>query len=279
MNAVYITGASSGIGRATAILFADNGWNVAATMRQPERDSGLAARPNVLPLRCDVLDPSSIRQSVDDALRAFGQIDVLVNNAGFYSAGPLESTSDELVRRLLDVNLLGPIRVAKEILPHFRRRKSGLVVNVSSVAGQISVPLQSIYHASKWGLEGFSESLRFECRPFGVSVKLVQPGVVKTDFFGRSMALAEAEFPEEIRDYSRRILRNFVHNGINGSDPADVARLVFKIANSRGNRLRHAVGKSREILSLRKWLPDGLYCRLVEAALLKPLPPLQPSPR
>jgi NADP-dependent 3-hydroxy acid dehydrogenase YdfG len=161
----------------------------------------------------NMTDTDSIKKSIADGLSIFRQIDVLVNNAGFYTIGVLEAATNEQIQRQLGTNLLGLINMTKEILPHFRKHKSGMIINLSSVAGRTTVPLQSLYHATKWGVEGFSESLQYEVRPFNIKVKIIEPGVIKTDFYGRSMTIAEDKGLKEYQDYSKKVTSNLVRNG------------------------------------------------------------------
>src|SRR5215469_12840168 len=158
---LFITGASTGIGRAAALFFRDKGWNVAATMRNPADHSGLASS-TVRTIPLDVTKSVTIRPALDQALQAFGSIDVLVNNAGYGAFGPLEAASDEQIERQFATNVTGLMAVTREFLPHFRERSSGVVINISSVGGRATFPLSSLYHATKWAVEGFSEALNFE---------------------------------------------------------------------------------------------------------------------
>jgi NAD(P)-dependent dehydrogenase (short-subunit alcohol dehydrogenase family) len=151
-------------------------------MRDPNAEKELTMLNNVKVIRCDVTDADSIDSAVIGGIEAFGNIDVLVNNAGYYAIGPLENASDEQVLRQIDTNLTGSILVTKRLIPHFREKRSGVIMNVSSIAGLVSIPMQSLYHATKWGLEGFSESLHYELRQFNIRVKIIEPGVIKTDF-------------------------------------------------------------------------------------------------
>jgi NAD(P)-dependent dehydrogenase (short-subunit alcohol dehydrogenase family) len=155
-DTILITGASTGIGRATAQLFAGRGWNVAATMRSPDSAGDWARRDNILCLPLDVTQPASIRKAIADALARFGSIDAVVNNAGYGIVGPFEAAAPEKIDRQVQTNLLGVMNVVREILPHFRERRAGIIVNVSSVGGRLTFPLYSLYHATNWGLEGFS---------------------------------------------------------------------------------------------------------------------------
>ncbi|MDR0334995.1 MAG: SDR family oxidoreductase [Methanomassiliicoccaceae archaeon] len=269
MGTVFITGASSGIGRETAELFQRKGWNVIATMRNPQDGTELAALANTKVIRCDVTDAESIDAAVSEGIRAFGSIDVLVNNAGYYAIGPLEAATDGQIRRQIDTNLTGTIEVTKRMLPHFRERRSGTIVSVSSIAGRVSIPMQSLYHATKWGMEGFSESLHYELRQFGIRVRLVEPGIIKTDFYGRSKTVLQNEVITEYDGYSKKILDNVISRGETGSHPEVVAETIYKASVSGGNRMRWLVGKSKWIVTMRRILPFGLYVRIMRGAMEK----------
>jgi NAD(P)-dependent dehydrogenase (short-subunit alcohol dehydrogenase family) len=269
MKTVFITGASSGIGRETARMFAQRGWNVIATMRKPEAEIELQKLDNVFVTRCDVTDPDSIRNAISEGIRNFGRIDALVNNAGFYTIGVVEAATDEQIRRQLDTNLLGLIRTTKEILPHFRKQKSGAIINLSSIAGRTVVPLQSLYHASKWGVEGFSESLQYELRPFNILVKIIEPGVIKTDFYGRSMTVINEETSDDYKSYADRVVSNLVRNGENGSDPQEVADVIFRAANSKSRKLRYPVGRSKNLVTISRIIPAWMFHSMVDQTMSK----------
>ncbi|MEL6863192.1 MAG: SDR family oxidoreductase, partial [Bacteroidota bacterium] len=184
---ILITGASSGIGKATARFFQEKGWNVIATMRTPEKEEELNQLTNVLVTRLDVLDLESIDQAIAAGIAQFGKIDVVLNNAGYGLMGSFESISRESMIRQFGVNVQGLFDVTQKALPHFRKNKSGMFINVSSIGGRITFPFISLYHSTKFAVEGFSESLRWELAEIGVKVKIVEPGGVATDFGGRSM--------------------------------------------------------------------------------------------
>ena len=216
---VLITGASSGIGKAAAALFADRGWNVVATMRNPDDGADLAGPDNVLVSRLDLLDGDSISAAVGAGLERFGRIDVLVNNAGYGAYGPLEATPMSVIRRQFDVNLFGLVETIQKVLPAMREQRSGVIVNVSSVGGRMTYPLGSLYHGSKWAVEGLSEALHYELSTLGIRVKLVEPGGVNTDFGGRSFVfthdpelarshLRARQQPTDRKDPSRALHRN-----------------------------------------------------------------------
>ena len=178
---IFITGASSGLGKDTAKFFQSKGWNVVATMRQPDNGSELAALDNVLVTRLDVLDPASINSAVQEGIRKFGRIDVLVNNAGYGAYGPLESFARENIVRQFNTNVIGLLDVTRALLPHFRQNRDGVIINISSIGGKMAFPLGALYHGTKFAVEGISESLSYEVAQFGGKVKLVEPGAIATD--------------------------------------------------------------------------------------------------
>jgi len=263
LKTVFLTGASSGIGKAAARLFAAQGWQVAASMRHPEREAELGELPNVRLFRCDVTDFASIEQAVADANSAFGRIDALVNNAGYDAVGPLEGASEGQIRSQIETNLIGTILVTKAILPHFRANGGGTLINLSSIAGRMSMPLQSLYHATKWGVEGFSESLQYELKPFGIRVRLIEPGIIKTDFYNRSITRMDTSAPVPYRAFAGRLIKTLVLYGQYGSDPAGVAETILRAANDRGMRLRYPVGKGSGVLWLIRLVPSRLFRALV----------------
>ena len=190
---ILITGASSGIGKATALHFQQQGWNVVATMRQPDNDTELKALPRVLVARLDVLDEASITAAVSAGIERFGAIDVLLNNAGYGAYGPLEAFPMDKIRRQFDTNVIGLLAVTKAVLPHMRARGSGQILNVSSIGGKVTFPLGALYHGTKFAVEGLSEALHYELEPLGIRVKLIEPGMIRTDFAGRSFDFTNDE--------------------------------------------------------------------------------------
>lgn len=187
---LFITGASTGLGHAAARLFSERGWTVFATMRDPSKAADLAALPGVTLLALDVTQPAQITAAAEAAL-ATGPVDVVFNNAGYGLAGPLEAITDAQLTAQLDTNLLGVMRTTKAFIPAFRARGAGTFITTTSIGGLVTFPLNSAYHATKWALEGWSESLAYELAPFGVRVKTVAPGGIATDFAGRSLVLAQ----------------------------------------------------------------------------------------
>ena len=171
---VLITGASTGIGRATAQLFHQQGWNVVATMRSPEKSPELSDLPNVLCLPLDVTKADTINAAIDRAISEFGAIDVVVNNAGYALVGAFEACEMADIRDQFETNVFGLMEVTRAILPHFRLRQQGVLVNVSSIGGRLTFPIYSPYHATKWAVDGFSESLQYELRQFNIKVKIIE---------------------------------------------------------------------------------------------------------
>lgn len=263
MKTVFITGTSSGIGKAAANFFHLKGWNVIATMRNPAVEKELNKLENVAVLECDVTDSDSIKNAIKTGIQIFGSIDVLVNNAGYYLIGSLEAATDEQIRRQVDTNLLGVIRVTKEIIPYFRKQLSGTIINISSIAGNVTFPLQTLYHATKWGVEGFSESLQYELKQFNIKVKIIEPGVTKTDFFGRSMTVTKNDNLKVYDSYYQKVMKNLTKSVEKGSNPEEIAKTIYKAAIDNNPRLRYLTGKLNEIVYIRKLLPVRLFRAIV----------------
>lgn len=240
-RAIFITGSSTGLGRATAKLFASHGWRVVATMRKPEADTELKSVPNVTLLRCDVTKPDEIAAAATEAI-AGGPIDVLFNNAGYGLAGAIEGTTDEQLVDEIDTNILGVIRTTKAFLPHFRERRKGLIITTTSIGGLVAFPLNAAYHATKWAMEGFSESLSHELEPFGIGVKTVAPGGIKTDFFGRSMVMAQHP---AYADIAAKVLSKFMdpERAKLRSTAEQIAEVVYEAATDGKRQIRYVAGE------------------------------------
>lgn len=267
---VLITGASSGIGKAAARIFSAKGWNVVATMRNPEKETELAALADILVTRLDVQDQQSIDAAIAAGIAKFGRIDTLVNNAGYGQNGIFEATAREKIQQQFDVNVFGVMDVTRAILPHFRANKAGMIINVSSGAGIFTLPTLSIYCASKFALEGFSEALAYEMLALGIGVKLVIPhgGVSKTNFRDRAAAdFAADPALSDYKDFLERAQRAFAGmvatRMITSSDVADV---VYEAATDGSERLRYLVGDdARGFINARATLPDQQYVDFMRA--------------
>jgi NAD(P)-dependent dehydrogenase (short-subunit alcohol dehydrogenase family) len=257
---VLLTGSSSGIGRASAIHFADAGWQVAATMRRPENETTLGTRSNVKLYRLDVTEPASIESAIAATKRDFGGIDAVVNNAGYGLQGVFEAIDDEALRREFDTNVFGVMRVTRAIIPYFRERGGGTIIQVTSMGGRVTLPLYSAYHATKWAVEGFSESLQFELRPFGIKVRIVEPGAIKTDFYGRSHAFVRPSGIDVYDAFIAKIQDVNTKASASGRPPEEVAATVYAAAVDESDRLRYPVGApAPSLLRMRKLLPDRLW--------------------
>lgn len=265
---VLITGCSSGMGRAAAFLFQQNGWNVVATMRTPARETELNKLPNVICPALDVNDRASIESALARAMKEFGQIDVLVNNAGYGLMGAFETLSVEQIQRQFDTNVFGMMEVTRAVLPHFRQRNAGLLINVASMVGRVPLPLYSVYNSSKFAVEGFTEGLSYELEPFNVHVKLIEPGSVKTDFFGRSSDRVNKTGVTAYEAYSAEQFAVMDGIGASGSTSEEAARVIFRAASDGSKRLRYSVGlDAMAIMAARNLLPDGVFRTMIKLCL------------
>ena len=174
---IFITGTSSGLGKLTAFHFAKRGWNVAATMRTPEKESELTAYDNIKIFKLDVTDVQQVQVATEQAIAAFGKIDVVVNNAGAGSYGPLEFAEESTIDWQFALNVRGPINVIRGFLPHFRANKGAMFINISSFMGVLTaVPTGSLYNMSKFALEGLTEGLYYELKPLNIELRLIEQG-------------------------------------------------------------------------------------------------------
>lgn len=272
-----ITGASTGFGEATARLFATRGWNVVATMRRPEAGAALAALDNVMVTRLDVQDQTSIDTAIAEALARFGRIDVLVNNAGFGLFGVFEATSRQRVLEQFEVNVFGLMDVTRAILPHFRGNRSGVIVNISSGGGVFALPMTSLYNASKFALEGFSESLAYELAGLGIRVKIVEPGgVLSTDFVRRSTE--EADKAEASPDYDPFVeAMQSAFEGLRasraGATSEQVAEVIFTAATDQTEQLRYvATDNIKAWVAARRETSEAEYMAFMRARVAPKLP-------
>ena len=240
---VLITGASTGFGQTTAQLFARQGWNVVATMRDPAAGADLAALgDHVLVTRLDVQDRASIDTAIAAGIARFGRIDALVNNAGFGLFGVFESVPREKVQQQFDVNVFGLMDVTRALLPHFRAHRAGTILNISSGAGVFGLPMISLYTASKFALEGFSESLAYELRSQNIAVKIIEPGgVLSTDFGKRSASeAAQTTLPPGYEGFVAQALGKFDEmRAARLATSEQVAQVIFDAATDGTDRLRY----------------------------------------
>lgn len=264
MKTIFITGTSSGIGKETVKHFSANGWNVAATMRTPEKETELQKLKNVRLYKLDVNDEASIKSALDSAIKDFGGIDVLYNNAGYAAVGPFEASDDAEIKRQFETNVFGVMRVTRAILPYFRGKNDGTIITTTSMGGLITFPLYSLYHSTKWAVEGFMESLQFELRQFNIKVKCIEPGAIKTDFYDRSMNRIDKPEFNMYDNYSAVCHGNMDKVALNAPGPLVVAKKVFKAASSNNFRLRYAVGgQGPLLLFIRRMVPNSWFFGMV----------------
>jgi NAD(P)-dependent dehydrogenase (short-subunit alcohol dehydrogenase family) len=264
MSTILITGASTGIGRATALHFLKKGWYVAATMRKPETADWAPQDPRLLVLRLDVTDAASIAEAVASVKERFGGIDALVNNAGYGLVGPFEASSSEQVRRQFETNVFGLMDVTRAALPALRESR-GVIVNISSVGGRVTFPLYSLYHSTKCAVEGFSESLQFELQPLGVRVKLIEPGPIRTDFYDRSPDVIENPSVTAYAAYVKRMLPKLQGSGADAPGPEVVALTIERAVHDRSEKMRYPVNAN--LVYLRRLIPERLFVSLVRMVL------------
>lgn len=242
MKTIFITGASTGLGKATAKLFAAKGWKVIATMRKPANEQELNLLENVTLLPLDVTDLTQVTATAEKAI-AMGNIDIVFNNAGYGLLGPLEGTSDAQLVRQLNTNLLGVIRVTQAFIPHFRAKQGGLFITTTSIGGLITFPFSSVYHATKWALEGWSESMAFELKKIGVRIKTVSPGGIKTDFLNRSADMASHPA------YQAWIDKMFAQlDGDHWTEVEKIADVVYEAATDDKDQLRYQAGEDAKAM-------------------------------
>jgi short-subunit dehydrogenase len=268
---VLITGASSGIGLESALYFAEKGWNTVATMRNPEkRENIFNGEDNIELLHLDVLDARSIRTAIEETVKKYGVIHAVVNNAGYALMGVFEKSTREQIGKQFNTNIFGMMDVIREILPIFRKQKFGTIVNVASIGGRVGVPMYSLYQGTKWAVEGFSEALHYELRPLNIKVKIIEPGLIKTNFYGGSMDKINTEDLGDYSFFAAPTIKHLNEADAGGSHPKVVAKGIYKAASTKSWKLRYSMGKmAKMVLFLRKILSDRLFFKMIRSSTLK----------
>lgn len=261
---VLITGASSGIGEATAKYFLQKGWNVAATMRSPSNAGDWTKAQKVICPRLDVTSPETIEIAVRETVEFFGRIDVLVNNAGYALMGPLEGVTPEQFEYQFQTNVFGLVSTIQTVLPTMRQQGRGTIINVASIGGRLAFPLASSYHATKWAIEGLSESLRYELRRFNIQVKIIEPGGIRTNFINHGSVWAShpnyTNMVKRVKHFSEKL-----NDSLPG--PEGVAKTIYRAANDRSQRLRYSP-HGEAFLLMHAILPDSLWRFIVARMML-----------
>jgi len=272
-----ITGSSSGIGLLTAVEFAAHGYRVVATMRDLARSQRLEETAQKAGLRdhiefrqLNVTHFETLPEAIQQIARDHGRIDVLVNNAGFSVAGFAEDMTLDELRHQLETNFFGHVAMSKAVLPVMREQKRGHIINVTSVGGLIGQPLLSAYCASKFALEGWSESLRVETHSLGIRVSLIEPGAYDTDIWERNVVVAKGAIDENSpnKERSRRFTEFIKGNKKHRRDAREVARLILRVANDPNPKLRYLIGPdARMQVWLKRLLPWTRYERMIAKAV------------
>ncbi|MEO3405041.1 SDR family oxidoreductase [Mucilaginibacter sp. CAU 1740] len=240
---VLITGASSGFGKEAALLFHGRGWNVIATMRSPEKETELSAMPDVLVEKLDVTDEQSIKAAVKIGIEHFGQIDVLVNNAGYALIGVFESATAQQISDQYQVNVFGLMSVTQAVLPVMRKQKSGIIVNISSFGGVTAGQFSSLYNSSKFAVEGFSEALSHELAFLNIGVKIIEPGSVGTNF-RNGMTMINNQITDYNGELAALMQRYTSRTGhLAKATAGDVANTIYQAATDGSAQLRYVVGE------------------------------------
>lgn len=252
-NKAIVTGASSGIGAAIGVAFARGGIRAAGISRSGKPFEGCAAS-----ISADVTDEGSIAEGIALAMEQLGGVDILVNCAGSGIAGAVEDVSADELAAQLDVNLLGSVRAAQQVLPHMRQRRNGIIINIGSVAGRVSIPFQSAYSASKYALEAITDALRIECAPYNIKACTIEPGDTRTGFTG-SRVLGRAAEGSIYYPAMRGALHAMEQSEQSGHSPEKVAAVVCSMLARRNPPARRPVGWDYRLMCMgAKLLPAGL---------------------
>jgi NAD(P)-dependent dehydrogenase (short-subunit alcohol dehydrogenase family) len=272
---VLITGCSSGIGLVTALQFARKGDTVFASMRDTSGAGDLKERARnenlaIEVVQLDVTDDASVRKAVAHVLDAAGRIDVLVNNAGIGSQGPIEDTDDDEAKDVFETNFFGVLRVTRAVLPAMREQRAGAIVNVSSLSGRVSMPYGGIYSASKYALEAASEALYYEVHPFGIRVAIIEPGGFETRIDEHDWTVRRFTEDSPYFEYERRFSEGMTRlpgGGVRG-DPQVVAEAIYDAVNTDQPKLRYLVGEDAKMIGgLRHQLDDEQFEETMRKAL------------
>ena len=263
-NVALITGSSSGIGFETALLLARSGFHTYASMRSLEKSKDITEIANTekLPLQViqlDVNDDKSVKDAIDKIVAENRRIDVLVNNAGYGLFSPIEDVTLDQVKEQFETNFFGVVRVTKEALPIIRKQRKGTIVNVSSGAGRVGVPVYSAYVATKFALEGLSESMRYELKEFGINIVIIEPGVIKTNIVENlKTADIRSRSKSPYADLIERVSKGFEKMMDNSSSPPKlVAEAILNAITSKEPEIRYVVGDDAEyIMKVRKSASD-----------------------
>jgi short-subunit dehydrogenase len=255
-----VTGSSTGSGFETSLLLAKNGYHTYATMRNLDKSTRIkeTAKKDNLPievLQLDVTDDKSVTDAISEISNKQGRIDVLVNNAGYDVTGAVEELSMDEIKAQFETNFFGAVRVMKAVLPIMRKQKSGVIVNTSSIGGLIGVPLHSAYVGSKFALEGFSESMKYELEDFGIKIILIEPGAVQTNFIQNTILSKKATISDSpYAEFSKKVSEGVraAFDVANASVPSQVAEVILSAIKSEKPNTRYLVGRDAAAIKVRR---------------------------
>lgn len=267
MRTIFMTGTSTGLGKAAVKLFSDKGWKVIATMRKPENEEELGKLPNVILMALDVTNSEQVKQVVAEVNGKF-DVDVVFNNAGYGLAGPFEGADEDQIFRNINTNLLGVMRVTQAFIPHFRKKGQGMFISTTSIGGSVTFPMNSVYHATKFAVEGWSESLAYELEPFGITVKTVAPGGINTDFAGRSLDLSKHEAYEEMFAKIYTVFSD-PERRASYSSAEQIAEVVYEAVTDDKAQLKYIAGNdAKDLFALRNAVGQDSFHKEVKNIFL-----------
>lgn len=265
---IFITGTSSGLGKVSAKYFAELGWNVAATMRTPEKETELSTYPNIKIFKLDVTNLEQVKTATAQAIEAFGKIDVVLNNAGMGAYGALEPAKEEDIDWQFAVNTRGPINVIRAFLPHYRENNGGMFINVSSFMGvTTAVPLGSLYNMSKFALEGLTEGLYYELKPFNIDLRLIEQGGSTENNFGENIRWSENPQITAYDAMTKKLKDLFATARPDQKDETiEIAKIIAGLANRESNKFRTVIGNSGNgLMAMRNSMPIEEYLEAIAA--------------
>jgi NAD(P)-dependent dehydrogenase (short-subunit alcohol dehydrogenase family) len=261
LQVALVTGASSGIGRSCAERLQQLGMKVYAASRYIQPD----VFPSAFCLPMNVNDDESVKTGITRVMNVEKRIDLVVNSAGFGVAGAIEDTSIEEAKNQFETNFFGVLRICRNVLPVMRQQQAGLIINISSLAGLTGVPFQGLYSASKYAIEGLTETLRMEVAPFGIHVVLIEPGDFSTGFTAKRQRTDDSKAHSVYQEACTKALAKMEHDEMHGPSPTNIAQLLEKIIRTPKPRLRYKIGNFSQTIGVRlkTILPHGLYEKMV----------------
>ncbi|MAY82773.1 MAG: short-chain dehydrogenase/reductase [Flavobacteriales bacterium] len=270
-NVILVTGASSGIGKATAEQLIADGHIVYGAARRIDKMKDLELKGGHA-IQMDVTNEAEVKACVDQIIKEQGRIDVLVNNAGYAVYGPVEQVSLDDARRQFEVNIFGLAAITKEVLPHMREKRSGKIINVSSMGGKIYTPFGAWYHGTKHALEGWSDCLRLELKPFGIDVVIIEPGIIKTEFMDVMYdPMVESAKNSPYSEMATKIAsssKEMYEKPGQSSPPTVIAEVISKAVKSQKPKIRYVAGKlAKPLMFMRKWFGDRIFDKGVMSQL------------